>query len=306
MRRQATMVAAALLTLAVVGGGLTAGPAVANGGPGTGWTATPVAPVASVWVPGVHVLASAPAWAFDRVTLGPSIPVSWRPDRTLPSGTAVQYDVEFRWGSSFDKLGWEYGWVPFLTATSSTSAVFNQSTNGDFVLENADAVEFRVRTVDPASGLRGSWSAPVLSNIPMDDNWHHQTWEHGDSGDLTFGRSWITYAYAGDFYGAEHTTTAVTRVVGGLTPFHGPRLVIIGMKCAHCGKFRIDMQGGRGGDTFTKAVIVDTHASSTRHRVVLCDLPIPDDEMWLFQIDTLATPGRPRVSIDAWGVTHAA
>ena len=136
----------------------------------------------------------------------------------------------------------------------------------------------------------GPWSAPVVSNVPMDDNWHHQTWESGSVGDLRFAHSWTTHAYAGDFYGSEHTTTAATVVVGALTPFHGPRLVIFGMKCPHCGKFRIDMQGGRGGHFVTKPVIVDTYASTTRHRVVLSEsqpslatISFPGKFRWDFQ-----------------------
>jgi hypothetical protein len=264
-----------------------------------------VAPVVTIPVSAVRVVASAPAWAFDRVGSEPSIPLSWHPAAPLPSGTTFQYDVEFQSGAAIDKLGWEFTWSPFLSRTSATSAIFNSTTNGGFVLQNADAVEWRVRAVDPVSAEGGPWSAPVVSNVPMDDNWHHQTWESGSVGDLRFAHSWTTHAYAGDFYGSEHTTTAATVVVGALTPFHGPRLVIFGMKCPHCGKFRIDMQGGRGGHFVTKPVIVDTYASTTRHRVVLCDLAVPDSEMWLFQINTLATSGRPRVSIDAWGVSHA-
>lgn len=307
MRRQATMLAAALLSLAVVGGGVTAAPAVANGGSGPGWTATPVAPVTSVWIPGVHVLARAPAWAFDHDSSRPRIPVSWGPyNRTLPAGTQIEYDVQWRYGSTFDQLGWESAWMPFLTATTATSAVFEQTTTtGPYKVVNGDAVEFQVRTVDPATGETGAWSAPAVSNIPLDDNWHHQTWEASlPFGDSRFQHSWTTHSYAGDYYGTEHTTTAATFVTGGLGINRGPRLVIFGMKCANCGKFTIDMQAGRGGDMFVKPILVDTHASTTVHRVVLCSIPIPDDEMWNWQIDTLATQGRPRVSIDGWGVTH--
>lgn len=307
MRRRATLVAAAVLAVSVAVGGLSAGTAGATSGPGNGWTSTPVAPVLTIPMADVGVAVTAPTWAFDRAGSEPSIPVSWRPTIPLPSEMTILYDVEWRSGAAIDQLAWERDWTSFLTGTSATSATFNSTTNGGYVMENADAVEWRVRAVDPVSAEAGPWSAPVVSNIPMDDNSNNQTWEVGTGyHDLTFGHSWTSYAYAGDFYGAEHTTTTKTIVGGGFLPFHGPRLVIIGMKCAHCGKFTIDMQGGRGGHTFTKPVTVDTYSKTTQHRVVLCQIPLPNDEMWLFQIDTLATSGRPRVSVDAWGVTHLA
>jgi hypothetical protein len=308
VRRRTASVALGLLAASVAATGLGMGAGRASAGvvPGSGWTASPVPPIVIVPMSAVRVAVSAPAWAFDRVGGGPSIPVGWRPTIPVPSGTSYLYDVEFRRGANIYELGWETDWASFVAATPQTSAALNLTTDSNVILQNADAVEWRARAVDPVTAEPGPWSASVVSNIPMDDNWHHQTWETGAGGDLAFGHSWISHAYAGDFYGAEHTTTAVTFVDGGLTPFHGPRLVIFGMKCPHCGKFTIDITGGRTGHTYVKPVTIDTYAATTEHRVVLCSLAVPDSVMGLFQIDTLATHGRPRVSIDAWGVSHAA
>jgi hypothetical protein len=302
-RRSPGTIRAALVGLLATGLVVTAlsAPAGASTGPGRP-TSTVVAgtPVLTVDVTQVQVVATAPLWSFARSGIGPAVPISWHETAPLPPDFGLKYDVEFRQGQGLYGPSFGPTWWPLVTGTTATSAVLQDSPS--WTAENGDAYEFHVRAVDPVNGTPGPWSAPVFSNIPLDDNWHHQTWESGVSGDLVFGSHWsiLTSPYA--FYGTQHTTTARTRVSGGLGAWHGHTLYVFGTRCPTCGKFTIDMQAGATGNIFTRPVTVDTYSPTTRYRAVLYQVAIPGQLLESFQINTLATPHRPRIVLDAWGV----
>jgi hypothetical protein len=286
------------LAMAAVGG-----PADASTGPGLP-TSTVVAgiPILNVDFTKVHVVATTPLWTFARTAAGPQVPVTWHTTAPLPADLPVTYDVEFRQTQGLDGPSFRGPWYPLLTGTTARAASLADYPN--WVAQNGDAYEFVVRAVDPATGTAGPWSAPAASNIPLDDNWHNQVFEHGDVGDTRFGSRWTILASPYAYYGKQHTTVVRTFMEGGFLPWYGHRIYIFGTTCPTCGKFTIDLAGGSTGHTYTRPVTVDTYSAATHHRVVLYSADLPGLMVDLFHIETLATLHRPRVILDGWGVSH--
>jgi hypothetical protein len=296
---------AALVGLLAAGLGATVAgaPADASTGPG-GPLPTVVAgtPVVIVDFAHVQVVASTPLWTFARTSAGAVVPVSWHTASALPASQPVTYDVQFRQTQGLAGPSFSGPWRALVTGTGATSAAL--ASGSSWTIWNGDAYEFEVRAVNPDDGAVGPWSAPVVSNLPLDDNWHNQAFEHGDFGDMRFGSHWSILASPYAYYGKQHTTTERTVVYGGLSGWYGHRLYIFGTTCPTCGKFTISMQVGPQGGTLIRPVTVDTYSPATHHRVVLYQVDVPQHLMYVYQLNTLATLHRPRVILDGWGVSH--
>ncbi len=304
-RRPLVSLGAVVLAVGLAAAGPLAGSASAGEDPGTPLpVATPVSPVIGIGIADVRVTASTPRISFSRSTsAGLFIPVAWKPTPALPAGMHVQYDVEYRHGHAESGLFWDAPWAAWQTNVTQTSTTMSLAT-ANREIETGDWFEFRVRAVDPVTLETGPWSASVISTVPMDDNWHHQTWISPDSdfGDITFHAPWSTLHNSGDYFGADHTTTKKAEVLGSIFTLYGRTLSIYGTKCPACGRFTVSMQVGHLGNHYRGPVTVDTRAGSTQHRVLLYRTSIPYQEIHDFDLITQATPGRPRVSIDAYAV----
>jgi hypothetical protein len=214
----------------------------------------------------------------------------------LPAGQSVTFQVQARvWGGNADKIPVDPAWSSWVVPTSATSLLFDPVT-ADVYVESGDAWEFRVRAVDP-SGATGPWSAGATSNIPLDDNWHNQVWNVGGSPDR-WSPGWALSSSSGDYYGSEHTTTHA-----GLSYLsdsqRAPRGAVFGTKCPTCGKVELDFTRDSDGRLF--GATVDTYAKTTEHAQLLWQATVPMGQYFL-QFLTLATSGRPRVNIDAYGM----
>ena len=76
-------------------------------------------------------------------------------------------------------------------------------------------------------------------------------------------------------------------------------LALFGTKCPTCGKVEIDFTRESDGRLF--GATVDTYAKTTEHEQVLWQGVVPMS-LYFLQTRQLATPGRPRVNIDAYGI----
>lgn len=215
------------------------------------------------------VLATIPRVGVATTTA--SFPVKWTGTSSpyrLDSGEKVRNTTTNVWSTA-----------PVFTTRMPSTELKSTTVTG----AQGHSYYFRVRGSD-GLGNATEWSATKAADVPMDDRW----------GGLSYGASWVAHASSSRYLGTYKTTTSATQVSSAKT--YTSKFTVIGDRCATCGKFRVYVDG------VLKAT-VDSYASTTKTRQVLyAGGSLGAIKPHSIKIVTLATSGRPRVTLDAIGL----
>ncbi len=197
--------------------------------------------------------------------------------------TGVTYDVE--WTQRYrDAAGrWYIGaWRPWsgFTGTARTSGTFGAE--GGTVASPTKTYFIRVRARDSIGNL-SPWSAFHQYVVPVDDRYSF----------ITYGGAWRSASAGSAYLGTLRTTTSTgtLRLAADTAGF-----TLVGERCPTCSRLRVRVDGGawQTVETFATAAAPRRQLHYTgsfgaigRHAV---------------EVQALATPGRPRVALDAIAV----
>jgi hypothetical protein len=217
--------------------------------------------------------AAAPATSA-LATTGTGVPVRWAV-RGVPSLSAVRFDVRTR---TADWDGARRALVPgavtsLRTGTSSLSALVPAPAS-----PRGRHVQVSVRARDVA-GNTGPWSAWVTAESSTDDR------------AMTRVGTWAREASGGSYRGTTSSTVDRRAVLRATVA--GSKIYVVGTRCPTCGVMRVSVDGG-------PYVAVDTRASVAKRRVLLHSRSVVAG-VHTVSVSTAATPGRPRVYLDALG-----
>lgn len=203
--------------------------------------------------------------------------------RWTSRSTGVRYDVE--WTQRYrDAAGrWYIGaWRPWSEFEGTTRTSGSFGVEGGTRAEQTKTYFLRVRAHD-AVGNVSAWSAFKQYVVPVDDRYAY----------VRYGAGWLSRSSATAYLGTLRTTTAATSFTlaadtAGFT--------LVGERCPSCGLLRVRVDGGPWRS-------VDTWAATTRSRQQLHYTgSFGAIGRHTLEVQTLATPGRPRVSVDAIAV----
>jgi len=226
---------------------------------------------------GVTVTGAPVQLVSDRGTAS-SFVVQW-----AARSSGVTYDVE--WTQRYRNAAgtWYIGaWRPWsgFTGTTRTSGTFGAE--GGTVAEPTKTYFLRVRGRDSAGNV-STWSAFRQFVVPVDDRYSF----------IRYTGAWASLGSSASYLGTLRSTTSVAGLTLGADT---AGFTIVGERCPTCGQLRIRVDGGswRTVETYTSSVAArqqllytGSFGSIGRHTL---------------EVQTLATPGRPRVAIDAIAV----
>ncbi|MBI5231071.1 MAG: fibronectin type III domain-containing protein, partial [Coriobacteriales bacterium] len=195
-------------------------------------------------------------------------PVSWSAADT--SGIA-SYTLDY-------KDGYRGAWRRWKTATRSTRAVFAGAAGHTYW--------FRVFALDGA-GNQSAWSRPDVITVPYDDR----------SARVRYRGAWTRYSSGAAFGRATRRSSA--RGSTASLSFVGQKVAVICGKSPKSGRFAVYLDGSP-----RPARIVDTRSPTSRARQVVYNGTFKRYGNHRITVKVLATPGRPRVDVDAIAVVR--
>jgi hypothetical protein len=220
------------------------------------------------WVLRMNPVTGSPALSTTTSALQ-SFGVTWGAPG-VPTAYVIQYARKVKNSTNV----WVWGpWTAWKTTSGTTlTAAFPGAAGNSYL--------FRSRAIY-SGGVTTGWSPNAFTVVPYDDR----------SGVVSTG--WTRRAAAGHYLSTETDTTLSGRTMTFSTSMHV--LTIIGAKCATCGKFRVYVDN-------VLVATVDSYRSATALRQPLYARSFTGTATHSVRIVTLATTGRPKVVIDAFGV----
>lgn len=223
----------------------------------------------------VHTLPRPVMRAIPRVgtaTANTTFTVRW-----LGSATSYQGVVGERKRVSSVRYSADPVYTTWFASTTAKSQTFTGNPGHSYY--------FKVRGVDEFGNVTLFASPPSAAHVPLDDRWRAFS--------LTAG-AWVDKTSSSRYLGTYRTTITSNARMTAATDTD--RFVIIGDRCATCGRFQVYIDG-------VLRTTVDSYASTTRVRQVLyASRDLGAISRHRITIVTLRTAGRPRVSIDALAI----